>query len=249
MEVLHRAATEQPKSPRLTNARISRDLETICLKCLEKEPGARYVSAAALADDLERFCAGHTIQARPAGLTSRAWRWSRRNPVVAGLSATTVALLVVLAVILPAPREAGKSAPAIKAVAALPFDTLGAKENGELLATGLHNDILVSLSKIADLKIIARNSVMQYRGAQPDLRELGKALGVDAVLEGSVRQIGARARINLRLIKVADGAELWADNFDREITDVFALQSDLALQVASALKATVLPMESAGIRR
>src|SRR4029077_7132026 len=68
MEVLHRAATEQPKSPRLTNARISRDLETICRKCLEKEPGARFFSPAALADDLERFCAGHTIQARPIGL-------------------------------------------------------------------------------------------------------------------------------------------------------------------------------------
>jgi len=249
MEVLRHAAVERPKSPRLTSRHVPRDLETICLKCLEKEPSSRYASADALAADLDCFYAGRSIQARPAGLTSRAWRWSRRNPVAAGLSATTVALLVVLAVILPAPREARKSAPAIKAVAALPFDTLGAKENGELLATGLHDDILVSLSKIADLKVIARNSVMQYRGAQPDLRELGKALGVDAVLEGSVRQIGARARINLRLIKVADGAQLWADNFDREITDVFALQSDLALQVASVLKATVLPMESAGIRR
>src|SRR5438552_12751370 len=96
MEVLHRAATEQPESPRLTNARISRDLETICLKCLEKEPGARYVSAAALADDLERFCVGHTIQARPVGLANRAWRWTRRNPGLAALSVLSVALLVVL---------------------------------------------------------------------------------------------------------------------------------------------------------
>ncbi|PYI74325.1 MAG: serine/threonine protein kinase, partial [Verrucomicrobia bacterium] len=92
MEVLHRAATEQPKSPRLTNARTSRDLETICLKCLEKEPGARYVSAAALADDLERFCVGDTIQARPVGLASRAWRWTRRNPGLAALSVLSVAL-------------------------------------------------------------------------------------------------------------------------------------------------------------
>ena len=97
MEVLHRAGTEKPKSPRLTNARISRDLETICLKCLEKEPGARYVSAAALADDLERFCAGHTIQARPVGLANRAWRWTRRNPGLAALSVLSVALLVMLA--------------------------------------------------------------------------------------------------------------------------------------------------------
>src|SRR5205814_7250332 len=136
MEVLRHAAVERPKSPRLTSRHVPRDLETICLKCLEKEPASRYASADALAADLDCFYAGRSIQARPAGLTSRAWRWSRRNPVAAGLSATTVALLVVLAVILPAPREARKSAPAIKAVAALPFDTLGAKENGELLATG-----------------------------------------------------------------------------------------------------------------
>ena len=106
MEVLHRAATEKPKSPRLTNARISRDLETICLKCLEKEPGARYVSAAALADDLERFCAGHTIQARPVGLANRAWRWTKRNPVIAGLAAASICLLgLLVSVIRPGPRD------------------------------------------------------------------------------------------------------------------------------------------------
>jgi tetratricopeptide (TPR) repeat protein/tRNA A-37 threonylcarbamoyl transferase component Bud32 len=94
MEVLHRAATETPRLPRAANAHVPRDLETICLKCLEKEPSSRYESAGALADDLERFSAGQTIRARPAGLTSRAWRWTRRNPGLA-VSATVSFVLII----------------------------------------------------------------------------------------------------------------------------------------------------------
>jgi serine/threonine protein kinase/Flp pilus assembly protein TadD len=93
IEVLHRAGAQ---TPRLTNRRVPRDLATICLKCLEKEPTARYASAADLADDLERFCADLPIRARPAGLTSRSWRWMRRNPVTVALTALSIALLITL---------------------------------------------------------------------------------------------------------------------------------------------------------
>ena len=85
MEVLHRASAQ---TPRLTTGSVPRDLATICLKCLEKEPAARYASAAALAEDLEQFCEDRPIVARPIGLTTRTWRWSRRNPVVALLAPT-----------------------------------------------------------------------------------------------------------------------------------------------------------------
>jgi TolB-like protein/Tfp pilus assembly protein PilF len=152
-------------------------------------------------------------------------------------------------VIFPVQREARKRASATKAVAVLPFDHPGAEQTGELLATGLHNDILVSLSKVADLKVISRNSVLQYRGASADPREVGRALGVDAVLVGILRQEGNHARVTVQLIKVADGSQIWGDKFDRELNDLFTIESDLALQIASALKATVLPMEALGIRR
>ncbi|MGI8438013.1 MAG: protein kinase domain-containing protein [Chthoniobacterales bacterium] len=243
LEVLHRAAAQPPAPLR----QVPRDLATICLKCLEKEPAARYASAGALADDLERFCSDLPIRARPVGLTNRAWRWARRNPVIAGLGAITLSLLALLVIVFPAKREAPIRP--TKAVAVLPFDTVGAEQTGELLATGLHNDILVSLSKVADLKVISRSSVLQYRGASPDPRKIGRDLGVDAVLVGTLRQEGNHARLSVGLIRVADGSQIWADNFDRELNDVFAIESDLALEIASALKATVLPLEANGIRR
>jgi serine/threonine protein kinase len=246
LEVLQRA-TEQ--IPRLTNPNVPRDLEIICLKCLEKEPAARYRSAAALADDLERFCADRPILARRSSLTNRSWRWARRNPIAATLSATTLALLVMLATLLPLRQQIAKPTPTTKAVAVLPFGHAGADQTGELFATGLQDDILVSLSKIADLKVISRNSVRQYQSANADPREVGRALGVDAVLSGSLRQDGPRARLNVQLIRVADGTQLWADNFDRDLNDILTIQSDLALQVASVLRATVLPLEANGIRK
>ena len=249
MEVLHDAATQTPNSPRLTNRHVSRDLETICLKCLEKEPSARYDSATALADDLEHFCVDRPIVARPIGLATRAWRWTRCNPVVAGFAAITIALLIFLITLAPTMRNGPKAAPATKVVAVLPFDYTGTDQIGELLATGLQNDILVSLSKIADLKVISRNSVRQYQSATADPREVGRALGVDAVLTGNLRQAANLARINVQLLRVADGTQIWADNYDRDLNDVFAIQADLALQIASALKATVLPMEASGIRQ
>ncbi len=249
MEVLHRAANEKPKSPRSINQQIPRDLEVICLKCLEKEPGARYASAAALAEDLERFCDGRTIEARPVGLTNRFWRWTRRNPVLAVLGATSLVSLVLLAIAVTVRRETPGNPPPAKSVAVLPFDHPGADQTGELLASGLQDDILVSLSKIADLKVISRNSVRQYHGANIDPREAGKALGVDAILLGSLRQNGTQARVTVELLNASDGTQIWADNFDREMNDIAGIQSDLVMEIASALKATVLPMEANGIRR
>jgi eukaryotic-like serine/threonine-protein kinase len=177
MEVLHRAAAEKPKSPRLTNSRISRDLETICLKCLEKEPGARYASAVALADDLERFCAGHTIQARPVGPVNRAWRWTRRNPGLAALSAATLVLLIVIAALMPLRHEAIKPVPAAKAVAVLPFQSFGDDKENAYIAEGIQDEILADLTRVADLKVIGRRSAEQFRDSKENVREIGRLLG------------------------------------------------------------------------
>lgn len=232
MEVLHRAATEKPKSPRLTNARISRDLETICLKGLEKEPGARYASAAALADDLERFCAGHTIRARPVSPANRAWRWTRRNPVLAGLSGillTLVALLVGIVWREPIPHQP-------EGLAVLPFENLNHDPENAYLADSLQDEILMRLSKIADLKVIPRTSTQHYKSVPENLPEIANQLGVTHIVEGSVYKAGDHVRVDVQLIKAATDSHLWAQTFDSTMTDIVSIHGEVAKAIANRLR-------------
>jgi len=105
------------------------------------------------------------------------------------------------------------------------------------------------LSKIGDLKVISRTSVMPYRGKASNVREIGKALGVGAILEGSVRRIGNRVRVNVQLINADTDEHMWAEDYDRDLTDVFAIQTDLAQQIVRELQAKLSPMEKAQIER
>jgi TolB-like protein len=233
MEVLHRAATEKPKSPRLTNTRVSRDLETICLKCLEKEPPARYVSAAALADDLERFCAGHTIQARPVGLANRAWRWSRRNPVLAGLIGVSLALVAALGVVVW--KSEFIPHPVANGVAVLPFENLSGNPDTAYFANGIQEEILTRLAGIKDLKVISRSSTQQYQSKPRNLREIAKQLGVANIVEGSVQKAADQVRVNVQLVNAQIDSHLWANTYDRKLTDIFGVESDIAKRIAESL--------------
>src|SRR5437899_2389216 len=118
-----------------------------------------------------------------------------------------------------------------------------------IAAGGIQDDVLTNLSKIGDLKVISRTSVMPYRGKASNVREIGKALGVGAVLEGSVRRVGNRVRVNVQLICADTDEHLWAEDYDRELTDVFAIQTDLAQKIASELKAKLSPVEKAQMER
>jgi serine/threonine protein kinase/Flp pilus assembly protein TadD len=238
MEVLRRAAEQAPRRPRLTNRHVPRDLETICLKCLEKEPASRYSSAVALAEDLERFCAGRTIQARPTGLTTRMWRWTRRNPAIAGLAAASVALVSLSGILW---REHVPRPP--NGLAVLPFKNLSADPENAYFADGIQQEILTRLSKIGDLKVISRTSAENYKGPRGDLRQIAKQLGVEYVVEGSVQKNGDAVRISAELIKVADDSHLWADSFDRKITDILSVESEIAKTIAEQLQAKLTNRE------
>jgi TolB-like protein/Tfp pilus assembly protein PilF len=136
-----------------------------------------------------------------------------------------------------------------KSIAVLPFENFSDDKENAYFADGIQDDLLTTLSKIGDLKVISRTSVMQYRGRTTNVREIGKALGVSAVLEGSVRRAGNRVRVNVQLIDATNDEHLWADEYDRELTDVFAIQSDLADKIATALRAKLSPAEKAQIER
>ena len=176
------------------------------------------------------------IRATPAPTTHR-----RRNIyllVAAGIIVSSVAGFFLL------PRASARKIE--KSIAVLPFQSLSDEKENAYFADGMQDDILTNLSKIGDLKVISRMSVMSYRGdALRNAREIGKALGVATLLEGSVRRVGNRVRVNVQLINANNDEHIWAEDYDRDLTDVFAIQTDLAQKIASALQAKLSPNEKA----
>jgi TolB-like protein/cytochrome c-type biogenesis protein CcmH/NrfG len=136
-----------------------------------------------------------------------------------------------------------------KSIAVLPFENLSDDKENAYFADGIQDDVLTNLSKIGDLKVISRTSVMSYRGHAPNVRDIGKALGVSTILEGSVRRAGNRVRVNVQLIDATTDEHLWASDYDRDLTDVFAIQTDLAQKITEALQARLSPTEKAQIER
>ena len=128
-----------------------------------------------------------------------------------------------------------------KAVAVLPFTNLSADPENEYFSDGITDDIITQLSKIAGLEVTSRTSVMQYKNTDKSLGQIGGELAVGAVLEGSVRRAGNRVRVVAQLVNATTDKHLWADSFDRELTDIFEIQSEIAEHIASALRATLTP--------
>src|SRR5438132_1414072 len=136
-----------------------------------------------------------------------------------------------------------------KSIAVLPFENLSDDKENAYFADAIQDDVLTNLSKIGDLKVISRTSVMPYRGKASNLREIGKTLGVGNILEGSVRSIGNRVRVNVQLINAENDEHIWAEDYDRELTDVFAIQTDLAQKIVGELQAKLSPTEKALMER
>ena len=236
----------EPRPLRLSNPKVDRDLSTICLKCLEKDPGRRYSSALALAEDLERWLRHEPIQARPIGVVGRGKKWLQRNPTVAAMVALSLALITAVGVIVWK-REPFRQ-PATAGIAVLPFENLSNDREDASFADGVQDDLLTKLAKIAALKVISRTSVMGYRGKQ-NTREIGDALGVSHVLEGSVRKTGAWLHINAQLIDTRTDSYIWAEEYDRGLKDMFAVQSEIAQKVAERLHAKISAAEKLDIER
>src|SRR5207237_3885659 len=135
-----------------------------------------------------------------------------------------------------------------KSIAVLPFQNLSDNKENEYFAAGVHDDILSSLAKVADLKVISRTSVQQFKSGSQNLREIGLALGVAHILEGTARRAGNRIRVNAQLIDARSDAQLWGETFDREITDLFALQSELAQRISQELRANLSAREKTNLQ-
>lgn len=147
------------------------------------------------------------------------------------------------------PRQPDNSEPRdfapAKSLAVLPFANLSAQSENESFADGMHDDVITALSKIHDLKVISRTSVMTYKAGARNLKQIAAELGVGTVLEGSVQRAGNRIRLNVQLIDARTDAHLWAENYTEDVSDVFAVQSRLATAITTALKAALSPKEEA----
>jgi adenylate cyclase len=130
-------------------------------------------------------------------------------------------------------------------IAVLPFTNMSGDPEQEYFSDGISEDVITDLSKIAGLMVISRNSSFTYKGRLVDVRAVGRDLGVQSVLEGSIRRAGNRVRITAQLIDAASGAHVWADRYDRDLTDIFAVQDDVTRRIVDALKVTLSPAEKA----
>jgi len=222
-------------------------------RLLQKDPTARHGSAdeliAELLGEVPPPAPSVTLTSSPT--PSRSGRRARR----VALALVGVGGIIWAGALLPwrsDPRVSpgdGSTHTNTRTIAVLPFANVGGNPENEYFSDGLTEELIATLSRLRAVRVAARTSVFALKGDRRDLREIGRALGVDAVLEGSVRQQGDRIRVVASLIGVADGFQLWSATYEREMTDILAIESDIALRITNALEAELTPADRARLAR
>jgi serine/threonine protein kinase/Tfp pilus assembly protein PilF len=243
-----------PTPPRQFNPSLQSALEGIILKLLEKDRELRYQSAADVRADLKRLRSGServSVQfvSAPSSAPARrgtAWRYQILIAVVVLVAAAGYAAFRLNR------GQAAASPPASAAkpsVAVLPFQNLSGDPQNEYFSDGTTEEIITKLSSIRNLQVTSRTSVTRYKGTQKDVKDIGRELGVRYILEGSVRKAENRVRITAQLIDSSTGFHLWAQDFDRDLKDVFSVQEETALKIAEALKLQLSPQEQQAVQK
>jgi len=222
------------------------ELQQIISKTLRKERNQRYQSADEILQALKNLRHDLEVSSELKRATTSSWlRWAR-SPIALML----LALVSALALLIPfyRHRNTTTSSPSEKSVAVLPFENLSKDEENAFFAGGVQDEILTNLSRVADLKVISRTSVMKYKSdLERNLREIAQILGVSHVVEGSVQHAGGRVRVNVQLIDAYNDTHLWAEHYDRDAADIFAIQSEIAERIADQLRAKLSAAEKAAI--
>src|SRR6266850_4935543 len=222
------------------------ELQQIISKTLRKDREERYQNAHELLEalkDIRRKLEFEAELERSLAAPSRL-RWAR--------SATALVLvLLVAALALALPfywhRNLTASSPPEKSIAVLPFENLSTDPENTFFAEGIQEEILARLAKIAELKVISRTSTQQYQSKPGNLSEIARQLGVANILEGSVQKAGDHVRVNVQLINAATGSQLWADSYDRKLTDIFGVESEIAKGIAESLQAKLTRREEQAV--
>jgi eukaryotic-like serine/threonine-protein kinase len=246
---------ETPKNPKGLNPHIPDDLAGVILKCLEKDRSRRYQSAADARAELDRIEKGLPTTERVAPerkpFTSKEIAVSFRLKKLFIPAAAIVAVLIIgIALIKVMPKKAASpSSPSKRSIAVLPFKNLGDAGEDEAFSSGITEDITTQLSKISELDVRSQTSAMKYKKSSLGIKEIGRELNAVYILDGSVRRADNKVRISTRLIDTATDKNIWADTFDRDLKEIFTIQSDIAQQIAAALKAKLTPAEKERIEK
>jgi len=235
VSVIRQASETQAPKLRSLAPSLDRDLETICARCLERDPKARYQSAGDLGADLERWLGGRPIVARPVSRPARIWRWSRRNPKLVG--AATAGLLLGAGAVWLFRGELFRESqfnPPDRSIAVLPFTNSSEAKDQEYLCDGISEEILNTLAQVNGLHVAGRTSSFSLKGRTT--KEVGEKLNVGNVLEGSLQRQGNRVRVTAELVDARNGFRVWTETYDREFDGAFALQDEIARSIADALK-------------
>jgi serine/threonine protein kinase/Tfp pilus assembly protein PilF len=229
-EVAARQAEKLPLE-QLKNAHVPARVIALLQSMLAVDPAKRPQTARELLSAIHRCYTKFSTEARA----------RRRRLMFAAAGATAVVGAIAIGVSLY--QRAQSSAEIERSIAILPFENRSEDKANAYFAEGIQDEILTRLSKIADLKVISRTSTQHYKSAPQDLPEIGKQLGVAHVLEGSVQRSGDGVRVNVQLIKAANSSHLWADTFDRRLTDIFSVESEVAKAIAEQLRAKLTGQE------
>jgi len=227
----------------LRHSELPAKLEQIINKALQKDRESRYQRVEEMLTDLRELKSEHqtgtTKQTR-----AKVSMPQRARAFLYGAGIVVLALLAWY--FFTPPKTASTSR---KSIAVLPFTNLSANKDDEYFSDGITEDILTQVSKIGDLRVISRTSIMQYKGTKKSIQEIANELNVETILEGSVRRAGNHVRIVAQLIDARNDEHLWSETYDKEYAQIFAIQSDVAQKIAAALKAKLSPAEKERIEK
>jgi serine/threonine protein kinase/Tfp pilus assembly protein PilF len=241
-QLQERAGVERGTTKEKLAHQLRGDVDVITLKALAKDPSERYESAAAMAEDIERYLQHRPIRARPAPLMYRAKRFVQRNRPMIGVSALAAGLVLAvggyelerrLAILTPSPQS----------IAVLPLANESGEASQQYFSDGISEDLITALAQFPQLKVIGRTSAFRFRDSKEDSRSIGAKLGVAHLLEGSVRRMGETVRVSAALVDTGDGTTKWSQRYDRPYKDLFGLQDEITYAVARELKAKLLAAE------
>jgi len=239
-------------------ARLLRgDLDAIVLFAMQKEPGMRYATVADLAVDIRRHLAGEPVLARHPTLGYRAKCLVKRkqSPLLAGAVVVSLSAGLSLAywawaqqnardaARMPARAAGVLASDTRKSIAVLPFQNLSSDPDNAYFADGIQEEVVTHLTKIEDLKVISRTSTRGYQSQAGNLAEIAKQLGVANILKGSVQKAADQVRVNVHLVNVQTGSHLWSETYDRKLSDIFSVETEIAQGIAGSLQAKLTGRE------